>query len=96
MARPKKTEATAELTPVPVESNATTPNFTEKAYGLARKKVLDKATGEERVRSFVVEIPYDPTTGATGPAQLTIADNITDATNRFKIEVAHNVFKFED
>ena len=68
--------------------------FTEVAYGIARKKVLDKASGEERVRSFVVEIKYDPESGESLPATLHMMTDMGEAVHKFKLDTAKNIFKF--
>jgi hypothetical protein len=98
MARPKKTEESLVNNPLTDEvapDPAPTVNFTESAYGLARKRVVDERTGEERVRTFLVEIKYDPITGLADKPIMTVQEDLATALHQFKIDVAYNVFKFE-
>lgn len=67
-------------------------SFTEVSYGIARKKVdLGKPT--ERVRSYLVEVKFNPETGETLPATLIEMDNISAAIREFKIKTVKNVLK---
>lgn len=98
MVKPNKSTpasaGTDESEPVFVKAPEDLTRFTETAFGIARKKVIDEATGEERVRSFSVEIKYDPLTGDTLKANLKMQDSMSDAVHKFKVEAGRNVFKF--